>query len=108
MQGTPSLLGLPLYFFDLIFKIVRIRLCISDLLCLLGITFFLSIKVEQATTFGSTIRATHVDQYGLASLALFLRMCLVVFLPDVFQPAFRSAVYELFFVGNYIFAPPAV
>ena len=35
-------------------------------------------------------------------------MCLIVFLLYMFQSAFRSTVYELFFVGDRIFAPPAV
>ena len=58
----------------MIFKMIRIRIYLSDSICLLGITFFLSSNVEQATTFGSTIRATHVDQCSITSLALLSRM----------------------------------
>ena len=53
---------------------IRIRIYLSDSICLLGITFFLSSNVEQATTFGSTIRATHIDQCSITSLALLSRM----------------------------------
>ena len=83
------------------------HLQLSDSLCLLGHARFSSTSqgLNKNTTFGSTIRASRtLTSVSLASLApFFIRMRRIVFLPDVFQPAFRSTVYELFFVGNYVF-----
>ena len=108
MQSTSSLLCLLLYFFDLIFKIVRIRLCLSDLRCPLDYAFFLTFDAGSEAAVVSAIRASCVDQCSTASLALFSLMRLIVFLLYVFQPAFYSTVHKLFFVGDFLFASPAV
>ena len=108
MQSTSSLLCLPLYFFDRIFKIVRIRLCISDSLYFFSYSIFLTFDSGLEAAVVTAIRAAHVDQHDRTVFALFFPMCRIVFLLDMFQPAIRRTIYKLFFVGDRIFAPPAV